>query len=78
MTKFGVEQMESPPPLWWRRLERALIIVVAPAFATFFTVIFEDERSEIIALASVTFATAIIKGIGVFLGTDVQYPQEEQ
>ena len=78
MTKFGLEQMESPPPLWWRRLERALIIVVAPAFSAFFTVIIEDERSEIIALASVTFVTAIIKGVGVFLGTDAPYPTEQE
>jgi len=78
MTKFGLDQSNCPPPLWWRRLERALIIIVAPATAAFLTTIIEDEKTEVIAISSITFITALIKATGVFLGNDEPYPNEEQ
>lgn len=74
MTKFGIDQTGSPPPLWWRRLERALIIGVAPAVSSLLMTFIEDEVTEVKAISVVTFATAIVKGIGMFLGTDVSYP----
>jgi hypothetical protein len=37
----------------------------------------ESEKAEILLLSSLTFLTALIKGIGVFLGNDVPYPQEK-
>lgn len=77
MTKFGVSQIENAPPKWWRKLERALIIVIIPASTTFVTSVVESEKAEIILLSSLTFLTALIKGIGVFLGNDVPYPQEK-
>lgn len=78
MTKFGTDQIDSPPPQWWRRLERALIIVVVPGATTFVTTIVESERMEVLALSSLTFFTAIVKGVGIFLGTDLPYPQEKE
>lgn len=78
MTKFGIDQTGSPPPLWWRRLERALIIAVAPAVVALLISLIEDEKTEAKAISIVTFVTAIIKGIGMFLGNDHPYPQEEE
>ena len=77
MTKFGIDQVENVPPQWWRRLERALIIIVVPAAATFSSTIVEDDKIEVIILSSLTFFTGIVKGIGVFFGTEVAYPQEQ-
>jgi hypothetical protein len=78
MTKFGIDQTGSPPPLWWRRLERALIIAVAPAVAALLISLIEDEKTEAKAVSIVTFFTAIIKSVGMFLGTDVSYPDEKE
>jgi hypothetical protein len=78
MTKFGVEQLSSPPPLWWRRLERALIIMVAPAVTGLLTTIIQDEHTEVIALSIVTFVTAMVKAVGMFFGNDTPYPNEEE
>jgi hypothetical protein len=78
MTKFGVEQLSSPPPLWWRRLERALIIAVAPAVTGLLTTIIQDEHTEVIALSIVTFVTAMVKAVGMFFGNDTPYPTEEE
>lgn len=78
MTKFGIDQMASPPPLWWRRLERALIIIVAPATAAYLGDLIHDDQTKKIALSSVVFITAMVKAVGMFLGTDESYPNEEQ
>lgn len=78
MTRFGIDQTGSPPPLWWRRLERALIIAVAPAVAALLMSLIEDEKTEAKAVSIVTFFTAMIKGVGMFLGTDVSYPDEKE
>lgn len=75
MTKFGLDQTGSPPPLWWRRLERALIIAVAPAVTSLLMTFIEDENVEVKAIAIVTFVTALVKGVGMFLGTEVSYPE---
>lgn len=76
MTKFGIDQMESAPPKWWRRLERATMIVVLPAATTFVTSVVGNEETKVLVLSALTFITALIKGTGIFLGTDTPYPQE--
>lgn len=75
MTKFGADQLSSPPPLWWRRLERSLIIVVAPSLSAFMATWITDPRKEELAMAGIIFGTAVIKSIGMFLGTDIQYDE---
>lgn len=78
MTKFGIDQTGSPPPLWWRRLERALIIGVAPAVSSLLMTFIEDEVTEVKAISVVTFVTALVKAVGMFLGNDKPYPIEEE
>lgn len=78
MTRFGIDQTGSPPPLWWRRLERALIIGVAPAVTSLLMTFIEDEAMEVKAVAVVTFVTALVKATGMFLGNDNPYPTEEE
>ena len=74
MTKFGMSQAGSPPPLWWRRFERAMIIGVAPATTAFLMVAIDDSGVEEKATAAVVFVTALLKSVGIFLGTDTEYP----
>jgi len=74
MTKFGLDQIESPPPKWWRKLERAFIIGVAPAItAMILAVIPDDDKAQSIGLAVVTLITSVVKSIGIFLGNGEQY-----
>lgn len=77
MTKFGIDQTGSPPPLWWRRFERAFIIALAPAVAALLMSLIEDEKTEAKAISIVTFVTALVKAIGMFLGTEVSYPNQQ-
>jgi hypothetical protein len=79
MTKFGIDQIESPPPKWWRKLERAFIIGVAPAItAMILAVIPDDDKAQPIGLAVVTLITSIVKSIGIFLGNGEQYADADE
>lgn len=74
MTKFGIEQVSSIPPIWWRKLERSVIIGVAPAVTAFVTQVLPPEQ-HVHALQYVTFVVAIVKSIGLFLGGGDAYPE---
>jgi hypothetical protein len=78
MTKFGIDQTGSPPPLWWRRFERAFIIALAPAIAALLMSLIEDEGIEVKAISIVTFITSLVKAVGMFLGTEVSYPDQKE
>lgn len=73
MTKFGVEQVSSIPPMWWRKLERSIIIGVAPAVTAFVTQVLPAEQ-HVHALQYVTFVVALVKSLGLFLGGGETYP----
>lgn len=77
MTKFGVEQVSSIPPMWWRKLERSIIIGVAPAVTAFVTQVLPAEQ-QVHALQYVTFAVALVKSLGLFLGGGETYPDAEK
>jgi hypothetical protein len=72
--KFGIDQINSPAPKGWRNFERAYMIAFAPGVTAFLSVILTNDRHLSIATASVVFSTAIIKGIGIFMGTGEDYP----
>ena len=74
MKNFGFDQTGSPAPLWWRRFERAYIIVFAPALASLASTLIETDRKEVVFLSVLTFSSAIVKGIGIFYGTGEAYP----
>lgn len=78
MTNFGLSQISSLPPKWWRRLERALLIGVVPAATTFVTQMINDAATEVHYLTIIGFATALIKSFGVFLGSGEEYPKESE
>lgn len=76
-TKIGFDQTGSPAPKWWRRLERSIIVIVAPAVAAMIPTFIADPAHQAKALALITFIIAIIKGIGMFLGTGDNYEGEK-
>lgn len=78
MANFGISQVSSLPPKWWRRLERALLIGVVPAATTFVTQMVSDHETEVHYLTIIGFATAILKAFGVFLGSGEEYPQDSE
>jgi hypothetical protein len=77
MTKFGVEQVSSIPPMWWRKLERSIIIGIAPAITAFVMQVLPADQ-QVHALQYVTFAVAIVKSVGIFLGGGESYPEVKQ
>lgn len=74
MTKFGVSQVSNVPPQWWRRLERSVIIGVAPAASAFIMQVLPAEQ-QVHALQYLTFAVAIVKSLGIFLGGSESYAE---
>lgn len=78
MTKFGLDQIESPPPKWWRRLERAIIIAIAPGVTAMMLAAIKDDHTQSIAVASVTLMTSMVKAVGIFLGNGEQYADADE
>jgi len=74
MTKFGVSQVSKVPPMWWRKLERSIIIGVAPAATAFIMQVLPAEQHANV-LQYVTFAVAMVKSLGIFLGGGDAYPE---
>jgi hypothetical protein len=77
MTNFGLDQVTSIPPKWWRRLERAVLIFVLPATTTFLTIVVTDPDKEVQYLTIITFVAALFKSFGIFLGSSEDYPKSE-
>ena len=77
MTKFGLDQIESPPPKWWRRVERAIIIGIAPGVTAMMLAVIKDQETQVTAVSCVTLFTGIVKSVGIFLGNGEQYSDAE-
>lgn len=67
-TKVGTDQVNNPAPLWYRRLTNALIIFIIPAAAALVSGWGLSEKLQNRWLLVLTFAPAVIKGIGVIIG----------
>jgi hypothetical protein len=67
-TKIGIDQVDKPAPLLYRRITNALIIFIIPAAAALVSGWGLSEKLQNRWLLVLTFAPAVIKGIGVILG----------
>ena len=81
-TKFGLDQTSSPAPLWWRRFERAYIIVLIPGLVVLVQSLgdyrnWEPELKELVTQV-LLFSTAAVKAFGMFMGTGEQFPDAPQ
>lgn len=77
-TKIGASQIDKPAPLWYRRLSNALIIFLLPGIVT---VVQSWGLSDKLAnrwLVLLSFAPALVKGIGVILGNGQVYTPTNQ
>ena len=75
MTKFGIDQIGKPAPVWLSRLLNTLIIIVMPALATFILaipneILSADAKNFLGALA--TFGLALLKGLQFLMGEEKQ------
>lgn len=77
MANFGVDQISSLPPKWWRQTERALLIGILPATTAFVTQVITDPQKEVMYLTVLSFAAALVKSFGLFLGSGEKYPEEK-
>ena len=69
--KFGLNQINNPAPLLYRRLLNVFIIFIIPATATFvITLPVEamNETTKILIGAFSTYVLAILKGVEYLLG----------
>lgn len=75
-TKFNVKQIDKPAPQWYRRLSNALIIFLIPGIVVIIAGWGLSDRLVNRWLLVLSFAPALVKGIGVMLG-DSEYMKEE-
>ena len=76
MTKFGISQTSKIPPIWWRRLERSIIIGLAPAIIFLANKVIVDPQQLATVTSYIGFGLGVVKTIGIFLGTENDYPEE--
>jgi hypothetical protein len=77
-TKIGVSQMDKPAPLWYRRLSNALIICILPGAVTLVQSWGLNDKLANRWLVLLSFAPALVKGIGVVLGNGQVYSPSNQ
>jgi hypothetical protein len=73
-TKFGIGQLDTPAPDWYLRLSNALIMLIIPAVGALISGWGFPQPIVTHALQVLLLLTAIIKGIGVFLGATAPPP----
>jgi len=77
-TKIGLNQIDKPAPLWYRRFTNAYILVIMPGVASLFTGWgFSNAITKKILLV-VVFSGVLVKGIGIVLGNGQIYSPSNQ
>jgi hypothetical protein len=77
-TKIGASQIDKPAPLWYRRLSNALIIFILPGAVTLVQSWGLTDKIANRWLVLLSFAPALVKGIGVVLGNGQVYSPTNQ
>lgn len=72
-TKIGLNQVEKPAPLWYRRLANALIMFIIPGTTTLISSWGLSDKTLARALLLLSYAPAVIKGLGMILGNGQIY-----
>lgn len=70
--KVGLNQMNRPAPVWFRRLRDAIVIFLLPAVGQLVTSLNLTDAVENIWLQALTFIPAFLNAVGVILGDDVK------
>lgn len=77
-TKIGLNQVDKPAPLWYRRLSNALIIFVIPATIALLQGWGLSDKVLNHWMLVLAFIPAGIKGIGIILGNGQIYSPSNQ
>lgn len=74
-TTASLENISKPAPLWWRKLERAMLMAFIPASVTLIQGFkFADELSATRAQLFISVGlVALIKGVGMILANGQVY-----
>lgn len=72
-TKWGLDQMSRPAPLWYRRLTNAMIVCFIPAFVAAVQTIPMSADAKNICMCIATGIPFIMKGIGMVMGNGQFY-----
>ena len=78
-TKFSTESIYKPAPKWWRKLERALLIVLIPSAVMMLQSWgFKDELHATRLMLTINVGlVAIVKAIGMFMSNGEEYVKVE-
>ena len=76
-TKIGLDQVNRPAPLWYRKLSNALIIFIVPGLSALIQGWGMADKLTNRWLLVLTFAPALLKGIGLILGNGQTYAVEK-
>lgn len=74
MPMVSLNNYDKNAPIWWKRIESALLAGLIPAFTGFITSIPMTNEHKVWALAGSGFFVGFLKFIGILLGEPA--PQE--
>ena len=79
-TKISAESIYKPAPKWWRKLERALLIVLIPSAVMMLqSWEFDNElKATRLILIINTGLVAIVKAVGMFMSNGEEYVKVEE
>jgi uncharacterized membrane protein YqaE (UPF0057 family) len=77
-TKIGLNQVDKPAPLWYRRLSNALIIFVIPATIAMLQGWGLPDKVLNHWMLILAFIPAVIKAVGMILGNGQIYSPSNQ
>lgn len=77
-TKWGVDQMSNPAPLWYRRFTNAMIACFVPCYTGFIDFVRMDDYTRSICLHIGVAIPVLMKGIGMVMGNgQIYFPSNE-
>lgn len=68
MPMVSLNNYDKNAPVWWKRLEGALLAGLIPAFTGFVTSIPMTDNHKVWALAGSGFFVGLLKFVGILLG----------
>ena len=74
-TQFGTDSIGKPPPKWWRRFERAMLIVFIPT-ANLMIMNWQFQNQVLVLKLQLIINTglvALIKGTGMMISNGEEY-----
>lgn len=72
-TKFGLDQMDKPAPLWYRRFSNGMIMFIIPGGVGVVQGLTMSAASRNVLMLVLAFLPALLKGIGVMMGNGQYY-----